>query len=337
MPRNQSIKWTKTVISKGKSYMYFNTGLKTAGGARDYRPLPPRSSPSFWTSYHAYVAARERRESASEILTVPVIVGQFQASPKFADLSDNTREVYSIYTDRLAKLFPNAPAGDLQPSDMAIAMDALAATPAAANMLCAATGVLYRWARKRGLVPPDCDPVKGVERLKGGEHHPWPADLLSAALATDDKRVQMLTALLFYTGQRIGDVMQMRKPDFTGGTISVRQQKTGKALVVPLHPSLAAIIAEADDVLVPSYSGKPLSQDRARELLQAFAASHGHKVVPHGLRKNAVIALLEVGCSIAEVAAITGQSFKMVEHYARQRDVTALGVSAMAKWAGTKP
>lgn len=42
----------------------------------------------------------------------------------------------------------------------------------------------------------------------------------------------------------------------------------------------------------------------------------GIKTVPHGLRKNAVNALLEAGCTIAEVSAITGQTHQVVEHYA---------------------
>jgi hypothetical protein len=41
-------------------------------------------------------------------------------------------------------------------------------------------------------------------------------------------------------------------------------------------------------------------------------------LVFHGLRKSAVVMLLEAGCTTAEVAAITGQSFEMVERYALQ-------------------
>jgi hypothetical protein len=37
------------------------------------------------------------------------------------------------------------------------------------------------------------------------------------------------------------------------------------------------------------------------------------------LRKNAVNALLEAGCSAAEVSAITGQSLEMVEHHPEKR------------------
>jgi len=53
---------------------------------------------------------------------------------------------------------------------------------------------------------------------------------------------------------------------------------------------------------------------------------------PHGLRKNAVCALLEAGCSEAETAAITGQSIPMVMHYAKKVNQKRLATSAMAKW-----
>jgi hypothetical protein len=40
-----------------------------------------------------------------------------------------------------------------------------------------------------------------------------------------------------------------------------------------------------------------------------------HRLVFHGLRKSAVVFLLEAHCSDAETAAITSQSRDMVEHY----------------------
>jgi hypothetical protein len=52
----------------------------------------------------------------------------------------------------------------------------------------------------------------------------------------------------------------------------------------------------------------------------------------HGLRKSAVVFLLEAGCTDAEVAAITGQSRTMVEHYGRQVGQRKLAASAILKW-----
>ena len=51
----------------------------------------------------------------------------------------------------------------------------------------------------------------------------------------------------------------------------------------------------------------------------------------HGLRKSAVVTLLEAGCTTAEVQAITGQSMQMVEHYTKQVSQKKLAASAILK------
>jgi hypothetical protein len=52
----------------------------------------------------------------------------------------------------------------------------------------------------------------------------------------------------------------------------------------------------------------------------------------HGLRKSAVVFLLEAGCTDAEISAITGQSREMVEHYALQVNQRKLAAAAILKW-----
>lgn len=63
-----------------------------------------------------------------------------------------------------------------------------------------------------------------------------------------------------------------------------------------------------------------------------FGALHWQKVVPHELRKNAVNTLLEVGCTVAETAAVSGQSLQIIEHYSRMRSGKRLSSAAMGKW-----
>ncbi len=55
-------------------------------------------------------------------------------------------------------------------------------------------------------------------------------------------------------------------------------------------------------------------------------------LVFHGLRKSAVVTLLEAGCTDAEVAAITGQSRQMIEHYSKQVNQKKLAAAAILKW-----
>ena len=59
-------------------------------------------------------------------------------------------------------------------------------------------------------------------------------------------------------------------------------------------------------------------------------------LVFHGLRKSAVVMLLEAGCSDAEVGAVTGQSRSMVEHYAKRVNQGKLAAAAVLKWEASK-
>src|SRR5262245_9743024 len=67
-----------------------------------------------------------------------------------------------------------------------------------------------------------------------------------------------------------------------------------------------------------------------------FAPLRRHRRVFHGLRKSAVCAFLEAGCPDGEVAAITGQSKEILEHYAQQVNQRKLACAAILKWGQTK-
>lgn len=51
----------------------------------------------------------------------------------------------------------------------------------------------------------------------------------------------------------------------------------------------------------------------------------------HGLRKKAANRLLVAGCTTAQVAAVTGQTLQMVEHYAAQVNQARLADEAIRK------
>src|SRR5262249_50625351 len=137
-----------------------------------------------------------------------------------------------------------------------------------------------------------------------------------------------------YSGQRMGDALAMRWDDVSGNIITVAQEKTRKRLAIPLHEDLRRLLAEIPKTAVTiltSTAGTPWTRDGFKTSWQkAFAEPKLHAgLVFHGLRKSAVVFLLEAGCSDAEVAAITGQSRQMVEHYGRQVSQRKLAASAI--------
>jgi integrase len=143
--------------------------------------------------------------------------------------------------------------------------------------------------------------------------------------------------------------------DIEGRLISVVQSKTGKRLWIPIHRELKQVLTaiearekERSDNVVPlqRLSGPILTNSRGRAWTRdGFKASwqeelnrtemavlRQRRLVFHGLRKSAVVFLLEAGCSDAETAAITGQSRDMVEHYAKQVNQKRLAAAAILKW-----
>jgi integrase len=314
MPR-KGIPHVKRVRSKGGVYYYFDTGRRSPKGTPIYVRLPdPSDKRAFGGAYAVQLAARSRDiEVAPDALTIPGLIALYQKSPEWRKKAEGTQRIYGIYLRRLEQLLPTAPANEILASDIARLMDNMGETPGAANLFVRTVATLYRWGRARGHV--HNKPAEGIEMLELGEHEPWPDHILEAALSSDKADVRLYAHLLLYTAQRIGDVCRMRWTDIRDGAIHVRQQKTDRTLVIPLHPKLKAELAKqprASMFIVPTRTGKPMHQQTIRKALQAFAYGLGSDVVPHGLRKNAVHELLYVGCSAAEVAAITGQSLQMV-------------------------
>lgn len=332
--RRKSLLHVKRSTAKGKEYLYFRTGQLNAQGKEILAPLPPAGDPGFGSSYASFLAARSRREQAKAELSVTDLCALYERSPKFRALATGTQRLYGFALDYFRKMLPTAPAGLLDRTDIARLVDGRADQPGAANTLLRTINAMYKWARSRGHVLND--PGRDVEELDIGEHEPWPQWLLEKALASEDKTVRLATHLLYFAAQRIGDTVNMKGADIRGDVIVVTQQKTGRTLEIRLHSRLQAELARHSfglGYLLPgARPGKPLHQQSLRTRLQAFAASHGAKVVPHGLRKNAVNALLEAGCSAAETAAISGQSLGMVEAYAKARAQGSLGSAAILKW-----
>jgi len=332
MRGGKGLRHVKRVRAKGRVYGYFDTGQRDKDGKRIYAPMGRMDDPAFGSRYAAMLGHRTRRERAGALITVPMLVGLFQKSEKYRSLAKASRASYDIYLNMFAEGMPTAPAGEIERRDILLLMDRLADRPAAANIALGAIASMYKWSRDRHTAN---DPCSGIERFATGEHQPWPDHVLDAALSCDDETVKLAVHLLYYTAQRIGDVCGMRWPDIHGDTISLRQQKTGKALDIPLHRALRDMLAKTPRhglFILSRPNGSGMGHWLVRGRIKTWLTKQGADLVPHGLRKNAVNALLEAGCSVAETSAISGQSFAMVEYYARKRSQAKLGSAAILKW-----
>lgn len=323
---------------RSQTYFYFDTGHKTSKGQVILAALPAPSDPGFARAYAACVFEREKIAKVDTTLTVSKLIKQFQTSPRFAKKAEGTQRQYNGYLKIIDHEIGNFPAEGVERVDVMALMNKKATTPGAANSLIRTLSALYSWALKEGLIARN--PVVKIEMYDMEEHEPWPAALLEKALADDDLRVSVAAHLLYFTAQRIGDVARMRWPDIKDGEIRVVQEKTGLELFIPIHCDLEVrlrTLPRGLTTILAQANGRPWAAATIRGRLKKFLRDHGRgDLVPHGLRKNAVNALLEAGCSTAETSAISGQSLQMVEHYAKGRNRRRLAGSAMEKWQ-TKP
>lgn len=328
-------KYVRRKVAKGKLYLYFETGALDERGKPVLARLPGINDPGFGAALKKLAEARKNRGKVEFELTVAVLADLYEKSPKFKRLADKTRESYSLYLRQIRERIGKAPARELGPREVIFVRDEMAAKPSAASQMVRTLGALYKWARGVGHV--ENEPTKGVETFDPvGEHEPWPEWLIDAALSSDDATVRTAVGLLYFTAQRIGDVTQMRWSDIRDGAIHLETEKTGVALAIPIHSRLQAILATAprEAVTIMLSNGQPWKPALLRRYLQKWAKGHKVHIVAHGLRKSAVNALLEAGCSVAETASISGQTLQMVEHYAKKRNQPKLASAAMYLWEG---
>ncbi|WP_234717060.1 tyrosine-type recombinase/integrase [Ensifer adhaerens] len=195
--------------------------------------------------------------------------------------------------------------------------------------------------------------IQHTEKIPGGEPWvPWPSWSFEILLEHAPFHMQMIAMSAFFTGQRQGDVLAMTKPKAAENTIAVKAQKAGKTVWIPVHFAYRKWIdrvPQSDSVMLHagaralSYKSADGFRTEWQKLMKKdeFKKFREERIVFHGLRKNAVINLLEVGCTENQVGAICNMSAQMVQHYGREVALRSLAKDAMklmeARWSEIEP
>lgn len=338
-PRKPAIElppYVNCVRAKGRPYYYYHPGRGTKNACKPVRlPDDPRS-PDFWSAYRKAANAPEPRISANAI---EALIKAFKEAPEWRQLSNSTRTNWTLYLNRIDAAWGPLEVRGIEPKHVLALRDSYAGTPAAANNLLRCLSSMLTWSVPRGWRTDN--PCLLISKLKGGEGwEPWPWEMIELMRGHGPTWMWHASALALYTGQRQGDVLAMSWAKLRDGVIEVKQEKTGRRLIIPAHQKLLEALANADRSSVQILTNtrdRPWTQDGFRTswskgLVGPLAPIREAGLVFHGLRKSAVVTLLEVGCTDAEVSAITGQSRSMVEHYSRQVNQRKLAAAAILKW-----
>jgi integrase len=187
----------------------------------------------------------------------------------------------------------------------------------------------------------EVDPTQGI-KLKAPKSdgiYTWSEQDVAAYEAAHGvgTKARLALALGLYTGQRRADVLRMGRQHIHNGMLSVKQQKTGVELRIPVHPDLRAIIDATPGghlTFLVTRTGKPYAGDNFSEQFRAWcrAARLPEKCSFHGLRKAACRRLAEAGCSVNEIAAVSGHAtLREVQRYTRP---SIKSVWRVMRWLG---
>jgi integrase len=218
-----------------------------------------------------------------------------------------------------------------------------AATPFAQRNFLNTLRAMFRWALKEGRLPDD--PTLGVtrEEVKTTGFKTWSEEEIARFEAAHPigGKARLAFALLLYTGQRRGDIVNMGAQHIHNGMLTIDQGKTEGGeeshLEIPVHPKLRAIIDATPTVGVKTFLvthfGKPYTApgfgNWFRELCDK---ANCPDVSAHGLRKACARRLAEIGCTTHQIASITGHaSLKEVERYTKAANRKRMAGEAMKK------
>lgn len=272
--------------------------------------------------------------------TVDKLIVAYRASREWTQLAASTRRDYERYLARISAAWGRLDPASIEPHHVVSLRDVYSDAPGAANALVRSLSALLSWGVPRNWRKDN--PCRDIPKYALGDGaQPWSWEVIKRAELGLPAHMWQAAALALYTGQRQSDVLGMQCAAIRDGRISVKQDKTNKELTISVHRNLQAILS----IIGIDRDGSVLRNTRGLEWTgDGFRASWAtaKSNIPelegftfHGLRKSAVVFLLEAGCTEAETAAITGQTMQMVAHYAKGVNQQKLAAAGMLKWEQT--
>ena len=252
----------------------------------------------------------------------------------------STREKYDWTLSRSGYVLQKYEVNEFRPIDLQNVLSHVASRSTRVTMVSLVRGAMDYGARLGIRTVPF---HYSFRKPKSVPHTPWIERDVERFIHGPPVRSEIVAvALMYYTGQRFGDALKMRKDDITRDGISVTQQKTKKKLTIPIAPELDRILTRwvggrSRNVYLVSGTLTPANQDTLRRSIKKACEARGITYrSPHGLRHAAATKLAESGCTAREIMAVTGHaSLKQVEHYTLTVDQKVLAENAMAKaWGG---
>lgn len=332
MPRPRYPHILKETTRHDKTVWYFRLGK----GKRIR--LPDFGAPDFQAAYDAALAGEEREAPAKAgVNTFKWLVDRYKGSTSWAELSAATRRQRENILRGVIEKFGDKPLSVFTKKAIAAGRDKRKATPNMARHFVVTMRGLFQWALEADYVT--VDPTQGVKspRPRTDGHHVWTqaeCDKFEARWALGT-RERLAFDLLLYTGLRRGDACKLGRQHVRNGVISIKTEKTGETVVIPLlaplQDSIAATVT-GDLTFIVGEHGRGFTKESFGNWFGDICRKTGVKGTAHGLRKAGATRAAEQGASESELEAIFGwRGGRMASLYTRQANRERLAKKAAEK------
>jgi hypothetical protein len=316
-------------------------------------------------------AAVERPSDAQiKPRSMAALIREYKRSRFFTDRAPATQASYRLNCNIIETWAGDMPVAAIGPARVQKLYESLyATTPAKANHVVAVLRILLQhavrveWVRQNAAEKPGMvgQPFAGML---------WPLDAVSLLVEQADRMgwhsIGTAIVVNYWLGQREADILNLVDSSYRDGRFFIEQEKTGATIAVPHSPWVAGrveaerarrdarkvVMLEARNdrpIILCETTGEPWKASHFRHTFarirtaaalewSAFTLADGAEILLtdldyRHLRHTAVTELAIAGCTIPEIAAITGHTIKSV-HAILQRYLvmsSALADTAMAK------
>jgi len=252
------------------------------------------------------------------------LLNAYEDSADFKTLADATKRGYTAHLRAIAVEFGDFPTSALADrrsrGDFLAWRDRLAlSSRRGADYRFAVFARVLSWAYNRGLAP--LNPLERPGRLyrAARKGNVWTVEDEAAFLAKAPAHLHLALLLALWTGQRQGDLLRLTWAAYDGEKLRISQSKTGARVLIPVGaPLKTALDAKAAEgrtavTVLATRQGKSWTQDGFRTSWAKGCEKAGiTDLTFHDLRGTAVTRLAIAGCSVPEIATITGHSLRDV-------------------------
>lgn len=332
MPRPRPPRLWKQTTRHGKVAWYVCQDRK-----RRVRIKGEYGSDEFMANYRAAMAgdvAPENKQTTKSG-TLRWLADQWLNSRAYLETKPSTQKQRENILKRVLALSGDQPFTRVNRASIEAGLMDRKATPFAADNWLKVMRGLFDWAKSAGHVRenPTAD-VKFLNHDTDG-FPPWTVDDVEKFRATWPLGTQQRLALeiLFTTGLRRGDAVRLGRQHVRDGVATLRAEKTGTELFVPITQPLQAALDAVGETGNLTYLATEYGRPRTKEGFGAWFREAcdraGVAGSAHGLRKLRTVLLIEHGASERELMAAMGWTTPaMVGLYGRSADRRRLALAA---------